>query len=339
MSLSTRARPDRRAVRVIAFVLVMLGVQSLMATGAAAVPTSTAALPLPDVAVLPAADPRVSLVVNVGGDVQPVQPEAVSVTVGGARQPTAVEPVMSDELAVGIVIDASEAGADQLPAWLSGAARFVLEAPAAAQAAVVADTTPPLILAKLQQGPVNLVRTLSGVQPRGNRQTSEALSLAVDQLPATPTDKSGAGPRVIVMYTSAPDAGGEPAAHLGARLARAHVLLVVVSTAADTRYWSTAARATGGFLAPAGAPTVRPALDQVATMLRARYLVSFPAPSRRPTHASVRVNLQDVAMAADVVVPAAQNPPGSRPWQNVLLWVVVAVAVVTLGLGAVLRPR
>jgi von Willebrand factor type A domain len=344
MSSRTQARRDRRAVRAGTLVLVVLAVLGLGATGAAAVPTSSAAVPLPDVAVLPKADPHVSMVINVGGGTEPVRQESVSVVVGGARQPATVESIMSDRLAVGIVVDASEAGRDQLQAWLSGAARFVLEAPAAAHAAVIADTTPPRVLATLQQGPVDLVRAISAVQAHGKRQTSEALTLAIRQLPATP-----AGPRVVIMYTMAPDAGGEAASQLAARLAKAHVLLVVASTAPDTRYWSTAARATGGFLAPAGPAAVVPALDQIATMLRTRYLVTFPTPDQRPSHAFVRVDLPEVAMAADVVVPGTRGGVDGQPAPgrdragavrtNVALAAAVLGATVLILVAAVLRRR
>ena len=130
------------------------------------------------------------------------------------------------------------------------------------------------MLARSPDGPVDIVRALSGVQPHGARDTSDALALAVRELAATP-----AAPRVVILYTGAADAGDVASGDLAARLAREHVLLVVVSTAAATRYWTEATRPTGGFLAPAGAATV-PAFDQVATALRDRYLVTFPAPAQ-----------------------------------------------------------
>src|SRR4051794_25518654 len=111
MSSSTRLRPDRRLVRIITVMLVILAVQPLAGARAAATSTGTATLPLPDVAVLSAAEPRVTLVVNVGGSTQPESPESVSVTVGGVRQPTTVVPVVSDQLGVAIVVDTSDAGA------------------------------------------------------------------------------------------------------------------------------------------------------------------------------------------------------------------------------------
>jgi hypothetical protein len=326
--------------RLAALPFAVCAVQLLAATGAAAVPTG-AAVPLPDVAVLPAADRHVSLVVNVPASAKTVRPESVSVTVRGARQPTTVVPVISDQLAVGLVVDASEAGGKQLQAWLSAAARFVLETPAATRAAVIADTTPPVVVAGLRQGPIDLVRALSAVRAHGERRTSEALTLAMRQLPAAPP-----GPRVVVLYTSSPDAGGEAAAALAGRLTKAHALLVVVSTATDTLYWSRVTRATGGLLAPALAPAVTPALDQVAEMLRTRYLITFPTPGRVPAQASVRVDLGDVALTAEAVVPAADGVgqpahPGSGSsgvtWMTVIL-LVVLVGVLTLLVAAALRP-
>lgn len=49
-------------------------------------------------------------------------PESFSVTVGGAAQPARARPVMSDKLAVGLVVDVSEEGGKALQAGLSGAA-------------------------------------------------------------------------------------------------------------------------------------------------------------------------------------------------------------------------
>ncbi len=323
MSSSTRSRPDPRAVRSTVPVLVVLAVLWLAAPGAAAVPTGPTEVPLSDVTVLPEADRQVSLVVNVAGGTQPVPPDSVSVSVAGLRQPTAVVPVMSDQLASGIVVDASQEGASELASWLSGAARFVLEEPAAARTAVVADTTPPPVLAELQQGPADVVRALSAVRPHGKRDTSDALTLAVHQLPATL-----AVPRVVILYTGAADAGGEASNDLAARLAKEHVLLVVVTTATDTRYWSTATRPTGGFLAPAGTAAAGHALDQVASTLRTRYLITFPTPAQLPTLAAVRVELPDVTMSTSVLVPA--KDAGTRvdrgrgyagsTWMKAILW-------------------
>jgi hypothetical protein len=325
--------------RLTVLILVVCAAQSLAGAGAAAAPAGTA-VPLPDVAVFPATGRQVSLIVNVGGDARPIRPEAVSVTVGDVRQQTTVVPVISDQLATGLIIDASEAGGRSLQGWLSGASRFVLELPAAARTAVITDSTPPAVVAGLQQGPVDLVRALSAVQSRGERRTSEAFTLALRQLPATP-----AGPRVLVLYTSSPDAGGEPATRLAARLRNAQTVLVVVSSATDTGYWSTVTRATGGSLAPATAAVTNPAFNQVATALRARYLVGFPTPAELPATAAVRVDAGAVTLTANPVVPASGAEDGESPrsgsggrWVKVLL-AVVAVGALALLASAALRPR
>jgi hypothetical protein len=274
-----------------AFVLAMIVVQCF-----GALPAS-AAVPLPIVAVLPGVE-RTTLVVDLGAGAGPIGGKAVTVTVGGAPQPATVTPVISDRLAVALLVDASEAGAATLPAWLSAAARFILEVPAETVAAAVADTSPPAVLAPAQRGPMGVVRALSAVQAGGQRRTSAALDLAMKQFGATAT-----GPRVVVCYTSSADAGGESATALAARVNRAGTILVVVGTAAST-YWADAARATGGFFAPAGTPVVVPALDQVETTLRGRYLVQFPTPRARPARASVRIDTGSLALTGDVVIPA-----------------------------------
>ena len=332
MSSSTRSRRDPRTVRLTAPVLVVLAVLWLAAPGAAAVPAGPTTVPLAGVTLLPV-DSHVSLVVNVADGTAPVPPDSVSVTVAGVPQPATVVPVLSDQLAVGIVIDASRAAGGGLPARLSAAARFVLEAPAGTHAALVADTTPPAVLAKLQQGPDDLVRALSAVQPRGDRHTADALTLAVRQLPAT-----AGNPRAVILYTGAADAGGAASADLATRLAREHVLLVVVSTADDTRYWSKATGPTGGLVAPVRTSPVVPALDRVATTLRTRYLITFPTPAHLPAPASVRLNFPDVTMSADVVVPGKDAPVRAEPghglvssaWMTVMLWAALIVGALAL---------
>src|SRR5438034_10986045 len=139
MSSSPRSRPELvsqhlgwisqpavRAARSAAPVLVVLAVLWLGVPGAAAVPAGPGAVPLPGVTVLPVAGRQVSLVVDASGSTQPTPSDSFSVSVAGTRQPASVTPVMSNELAVAMVVDASQAGAGQLASWVSGAARFVL---------------------------------------------------------------------------------------------------------------------------------------------------------------------------------------------------------------------
>jgi hypothetical protein len=297
--------------------------------------TGAAAAPLTVAAVLPPVAGKVSLVVAAETG---VMPRSASVTVAGGSQPATVTPVISDQLSAVLVVDASEGGAAALPGWVSGAARFALEAPVAAQAAVVADTTPPTVVAQLRQGPSDAVRALSDMHAAGKRKTSQALTLATGQLPKTP-----AGPRVIVLYTTAPDAGGESSAALSRRLARANAILVVVSPATDTLYWSDVARETGGFVAPTGARSAGPALDQVGTLLRSRYLLTIPAPRSLPAPASVRVETGAATLSADAVVPAAVadaddaragSGDGQSWWRGGVLWLVIFAAGLLLFVGA-----
>jgi hypothetical protein len=301
MSSSSRPQPDRRVARTVASLLVAFLTVCLVP------PAAVAAVPLPVVAVLPGAG-QSSVVVDLGTGLQPATAHDVTVTLAGTAQPATVTPVLSDRLAIALVVDASEAGAAALPGWLSAAARFVLEAPAGARTAVVADTTPPTTIIPAGRGPVDVIQALSAVRPHGARSTSDALTLALGQLPQAP-----AGPRLVVLYTTASDAGGESAAALAARVARAGAMLVVVGPAGTSGFWSPAGRSTGGFFAPAGVPVVIPALDQVATTLRGRHLVTFPTPDRLPARLSINVRADGVMLTGDAVVPPPAAIPAPRP--------------------------
>src|SRR5437763_1276202 len=182
-----------------------------------------------------------------------------------------------------------------------------------------------VLLALVPAGPTTVPLPGVTVLPVADRQVSLVVDIAGGTRPLPPE------------AVSVDVAGGD----LAARLAREHVLLVVVSTAAATRYWTDATRPTGGFLAPAGAATV-PAFDQVATTLRDRYLVTFPAPAQLPARASVRVDLPQVAMATDVVIPAADAPPdrgSGGGWLTGAVWVAVLVADELLLDGGAVRRR
>jgi hypothetical protein len=288
MSSSTRFRPDRAAVRSAVFGAAVCAVQWISAATAWSAPSTL-------VAVLPPADRTVQLVVDVGAFARPT---SITVAVAGVRQPAVVTPVMSERLAAGLVVDASADGGPALPGWLSGAARFALDAPATARTAIIADTSRPLRVSTLRSNAPDTVRALNTVRAGGNRHTAAALALAVDQLPRTVD-----GPRVVVLYTTATDAG-DTADNVAGRLRGAHALLVVVTTAADTTYWSRLTHDTGGFTAPATAGSVVPALDQVSTVLRSRYLVSIPTPGKLPAPVSVRVDTGPAMLTGATVVPA-----------------------------------
>ncbi|GAA0805017.1 hypothetical protein [Spirilliplanes yamanashiensis] len=336
--------PDRRVAAAAAAVLA-----AALAAGPAAAspapPSPALAADLPVVAVLPG-DRETALVADLGagpattgGAGAATGAGTVTVTVGGVPRPATLRPVLSDDLAVALVVDASADGAAALPTWLSAAARFALEAPAAARTVVVADTTPPSLRPAPQPGAAGVVRALSTVEPGGERRTAEALTLAVRQFRPGPP-----GRRLIVLYTSGADAGPESAAALGRRLAREGVILVVAGAAAHSGYWSAAVRATGGFFAPAAAgaaPAAGPALDQVAATLRGRCLVTFATPADRPAPVAVRIDGGGAALAGTAIVPAGDPPARERP--SAWWWAgagVAAAAAALLGLRlAARRPE
>jgi hypothetical protein len=327
MSSSSRPGPDRRLARTAALLLALVGTQWVGA------PAARAALPLPVVAVPPGAQ-RTSVVVDLGAGTAPAG--AVSVTLAGAPQQATVAPVVSDRMAVALVVDASAAGRAALPGWLSAAARFVLDAPSGARTAVVADRNPPAVVAPPQTDASAVVGALGTVRADGARGTAAALDLAVDQLPAAPP-----GNRLVVLYTTSADAGGEKAADLRDKLARSGTILVVVGAAADSGYWSGVSRATGGFFAPAGIPVVVPALDQVATTLRGRYVVSFPTPAHRPARMAISVDAGPLRMTGDAVVPADRGRAGvfGVGVGTVLAAILVAALLAAAAAVFVLRRR
>jgi hypothetical protein len=291
-----------------------------------------AAVPLPISAVR--TDGRqTSLVVDLGGSTGAGRP-AASVTYAGLPAKARIVPVMSDDLAVALVVDSSAAGAATLPAWLSAAARFVLEAPARTQAVVIADTAPASVVTRPQRGAAETIRVLNAVRAGGERDTAAALTLATRQFPGAPP-----GRRLVVLYTTATDAG-ESAAVLGARFLASGTMLVVVGTAEGDRYWTEVAAATGGFFAPAGNPVVGPALDQVQTTLAGRHLIEFPTPPALPARVAVRVDTGDLTLTGEAVVGAAPpalnaapDEPGARiavPWGPVLAGLLAVAAVALL---------
>ena len=299
-------------------------------------PPADAEAPLLVKAVL-SGNQQTTLVVDLGPSTEPVTSKTALVTVEGAQQQAQLSPVMSDRLAVAFVIDSSAAGAASLPAWLSAAARFVLEAPSGTQAAAVADTSPPTLISPPQREPADTVRALSGLRAGGQRSTSDALTMAKDQFADSP-----AGNRVVVLYTSAVDAGGERSSALGTRFLQAGTILIVVGGAGDSPYWSDAAPRTGGFFAPAGTSVVAPALDQMARTLRHRYLVQFPTPQKLPARVSVRVDTGKLVLAGDAVIPAESRGrpgPASRFPAEVALVTLAGCLVVFLAVVLIVRRR
>ena len=263
-----------------------------------AVATAGAAQPQAIAAPAGTWDGRSRLTVDMPGDEE--TPGSVTVTVGGAPQAARVVPLLSDRTATVVVVDASDAGGPQLQPGLSGSASLVLTAPPAARSALVADKDPPAVVAPLAVGSSDTLRGLTTVRPGGARRTAAALDLALQQLPPGPDD-----PRVVVLYTAAPDAGGPSAADLAARLTEAGAVLAVVVPAPDVpTYWAATAAATGG-TAVATRSGVIAAFDALAAALRTRCLVTFPVPHVLPFAAVVHADTPQGPVTADAVV----SPP------------------------------
>ncbi|MEV4641373.1 hypothetical protein AB0J80_28920 [Actinoplanes sp. NPDC049548] len=300
--------------------------------GAAAAPVA-----LPVAAVLVRGD-RTALVVDLGASAGKGA-RSVTVTRDGLPQQASLVPVMSDGLGVALVVDTSVGGAAMLPAWQSAGARFILEAPAATEAVVIADSAPATVIAGPQRGPSGPVKALTSVPARGARDTATALTLAMRQFPA-----AAPGRRLVLLYTTGTDAAGEDAGALAARLRQSGTILVVVGTAGAAAYWAGTAAATGGFFAPAGDPVVVPALDQVSAVLGSRYLVELPTPPALPARVAVRVDTGDLTLTGEAMVaappaPASPSAPdGSLVRAAVVLWVAVAV-LAALIVGAWLMRR
>ena len=255
-------------------------------------------------------DGRVSVVVDVRSAASsPIPARAFSVTARGTPVGVQAVPLFSDQLAIGVVVDASEAGRPALHAGLAGATNFLLEQPRK-RTVVVADRSPPVFATLPETGTTDLVKALSGIQPGGQRQTSAAISLALRDLGAM-----SANSRMVLLYTAAADAGGEPAADLAARLIDAHTFLAVVSTGDDPGYWIDVTQRSGGTVARPQAGGIFAAFDHVADETRGLYLLTFPAPDPLPVNISVAADTAEGPVSADAVLPSptgkAIEPGGS----------------------------
>ncbi len=227
---------------------------------------------------------------------------SVVATVDGSAQPSRVVPLLSDQLALALVVDGSEAGRAVLPSAVSGAADLLLSIAPSTRSTLVVDRDPPTA-APVSPGPAATLAALSTVSGGGERRTAQALELALRQLPDTPTE-----PRLLVLCTTAPDAGGEPAADLVERLNAHGVVLAVVATGAAepaADYWSTVSAGTGGLTVTTPPSQVIRAFDRMRTGLDGRFLVTFPAPPRLPATVVVRADATSGPISASAVVPVA----------------------------------
>ena len=253
-----------------------------------------------------------------------------SVTVDGTRRPTTVTPLLSDRLTTAVVVDASRDGGPVLQPGLSGVVDFVLGAPAAARTALVADTSPPAVVTPLRSGPAELLNGLSALQPGGDRQTVAALDLAAQQLPP-----DAETPRLVLLYTAAPDAAGRSAADLGAGLSAAGIVLAVVTTAGDggpvPPYWSDAAGATGGTAISARGADAVDGFTRLSAALRSRYVLTLPAPARFPAAVTVQVAGSAGPLTAETVLSA---PPGADEGGGTVLGTALVVVVGVLVVAA-----
>jgi hypothetical protein len=283
-------RPRKRLAAVLAVVSILLG------------PTAQAAdRPQLRVLAVRSASDQISVVFELQPrPPRPLAKSAVSVTSGAGRLPIRLSGIRSDRTSVGVVLDASAEGAPALrDGGRAGAASFLLQLPPGAVSALIADRQPPAVAAPPSIGVLDDLQATSGLPSSGRRATSAALTLALRALQPGP----GIAP-VIVLYTSAPNAGGESASGLGARLRQANAVLMVISTSPDLRFWRAVAASTGGFALAAGAGTAITAFDAVADGLASRYSVTFARPVPGAGPLKLRVDTGSKVRAAAVIVPA-----------------------------------
>jgi hypothetical protein len=289
------------------------------------------------------ADDKVAAVVGSHGSARttgvPNRPPTATVTSDRGAQAAEVHPVWSDDAVFGLVVDVSGAAGPAFQAGLSGAAGLLLQLPAKSRSGIVADRKPPALVAGPAAGVADDVQALSELKPGGQRDTSAALTLALDRLPSLRGDRS-----VLVLYTSARDAGGERATALGERLRAAGAVLAVVTTAPDAGYWTSVAQATGGLAVVAPAHRPIRAFDQVASALRARYVTTFSRPATGG--AELRWTVDGTTSTLPVTIPAARatgpadtenraTDEGSSP----ALPLAAGLVVILLATGAVLVRR
>jgi hypothetical protein len=283
------------------------------------------------------ADHQVSLVYQLQPTPLVAPPQgAVTVTSGGTTRPATANATLSDRTAIGFIIDTSaDAAASLQGGGLSGMASFLLQLPAQASTTVIADRRPPAVIAPNSIGVADALRATSALRGGGTRATSDAVTLALRKLPSTPGTQ-----QVIVLYTSASNAGGESAAELGDRLRRANVILAVVDTSPDPGYWSGVAKSTGGFAIRSAPEQAIGAFDSVADGLRSRYTVTFARSAVTAGKVDVRVDTGPRVLTTAVAVPPEPVAPGTGDTGRSWFWLLAAgLLAVVVAVGIVLWER
>src|SRR4051794_3537233 len=218
------------------------------------------------------ADPRVRLVADSGvRDPRTIRPRDLSVAASGGELSSRSVPLLSRSSQVAVVVDTTAAASNGLPDVRTGVTDLLLQLPPGARVGVVSAGERPRLLAPVGAEPTSALARLSDLEASGGadgggagRAAAAALTLATDALGP---DLGPAQPRVLVLQTTAADAGGESATALGERLRASSVVLQVVTGASGSAFWGQVARVTGGQVDPAGAARGSDAFTRVADAL------------------------------------------------------------------------
>src|SRR5215213_10307937 len=271
-------------------------------------------------------DPRVRVIADSGvRDPAEVSDRDLALSVSGSPLASRAVPLLSSSTDLVVVLDTSAAG---LAGFRSGVTDLLLGLPEGARTGVVAAGALPRVLSPLSPGATGALAQLSVLDTSGQGQpsasgsaaaqtsarrssVSDALGLALSALgPAAPD----ARPRVVVLNTSAPDAGGEAAAAMGDRLRAASVVLDVVGGSAASEFWGPVAESTGGRLVVSEADRTSDAVTQVSDGLRHTFLVSFTRPGTAEAQVALRVNGAGRGAGATIALDAvgASGRPVAR---------------------------
>jgi hypothetical protein len=275
---------------------------------AAGVPTVAGAASAPELRVVtilrPAGGPTTVVADLRPAPTAPLPAGAAEVAVGERRVPATTAPLLDAAGRTALVVDASAGGAQALPEVLSGAAGFLLRLPDTARVTVVADGTPPRSVTPRPVARAAALNALVDVRPaQGGPSTIEALDLALRDVPRT-----GAGhPLVLLQTTTAPPQDAQQARQLVERLRGARAVLAVVAAPGLASAWAEVATPTGGLAVEAAPTAVADAFDEVAQVLRGRWLVTFVAPTGAAS-AELQVRVGGDVLTTDVPLSEGQGP-------------------------------